>query len=143
VDQPSSPPAREPSQEREYRRGVENERGQTLWQRLWHFNDKCEGYPTRNFVVRQDRPSERPLQPMPTGFALGSLPLCGTKIGPLSDAIFCETARNPKRLGAFETMARPCLSLAGVGDTPIEVTANWLRKANHLLIAGFNGAHGR
>ncbi len=23
-----------------------------------HFNDKCEGYPTRNFIVRKDRPAD-------------------------------------------------------------------------------------
>ena len=43
---------------RDYRRGLENKAGQTLWQKLWHFSDKCEGYPTRNFMVRQDRPSD-------------------------------------------------------------------------------------
>ena len=59
MDQQSPPTAREPgAQMRDYRRGIENTGGQTLWQKLWHFNDKCEGYPTRNFMVRQDRPSD-------------------------------------------------------------------------------------
>lgn len=58
MDQPSSLAAREPSQGRDYRRGIEDNGGPVLWQKLWHFNDKCEGYPTRSFVVRKDRPSD-------------------------------------------------------------------------------------
>ena len=38
----------------EYRRGVE----QNTWQRLWHFNELCRSYPTRNFALRKDKPSE-------------------------------------------------------------------------------------
>ena len=45
-------------QGRDYRRGIENTGGPGLWQKLWHFHDKCEGYPTRNFMVRKDRPSD-------------------------------------------------------------------------------------
>ena len=42
-----------------YRRGVEDKGGgQMQWQKLWHFNDKCDGYPTRNFAVQQDKPSD-------------------------------------------------------------------------------------
>lgn len=43
---------------REYRRGIEERGGQHLWQKLWHYNDDCEGYPTRNFMVRKDSPSD-------------------------------------------------------------------------------------
>lgn len=42
----------------EYRRGIEFNGSQTVWQKLWHFSDKCEAYPTRNFVIRQDKPSD-------------------------------------------------------------------------------------
>jgi len=28
------------------------------WQKLWHFNPKCEGYPTGTFAIRKDRPSD-------------------------------------------------------------------------------------
>jgi hypothetical protein len=61
VDQQTSPPA---GQQRgwpvpNYRRGVEDKGGgQMQWQKLWHFNDKCDGYPTRNFATRKDRPSD-------------------------------------------------------------------------------------
>jgi hypothetical protein len=42
---------------RDYRRGFEEKGGQEQWQKLWHFNVRCESYPTRTFVVRKDRPS--------------------------------------------------------------------------------------
>lgn len=38
----------------EYRRGVENK----VWQELWHFNPRCDGYPERSFAIRQDKPSD-------------------------------------------------------------------------------------
>jgi hypothetical protein len=41
-----------------YRRGMEYKGGQMQRQRLWHFNNKCEGYPTRNFIARKDRPRD-------------------------------------------------------------------------------------
>jgi len=59
VDQQSSFPRPEPKPSaREYRLGIEDKRGQKLWQKLWHFNDKCESYPTRNFMSRTDMPSD-------------------------------------------------------------------------------------
>lgn len=60
MDQHSSPSARRGSGApvRDYRRGIETKNGQTQIQKLWHFDDKCEGYPTRNFAVRKDRPSD-------------------------------------------------------------------------------------
>jgi len=55
VDQQSFPGALV----RDYRRGIECKGGgETLLQRLWHFSDKCEGYPTRNFLIQKDRPSD-------------------------------------------------------------------------------------
>ena len=42
----------------EYRLGIEDKDGQNVWQKLWHFNEKCEHYPKRNFAVRKDRPSD-------------------------------------------------------------------------------------
>ena len=58
MDQQSSPPSRRGrgSPIRDYRRGFEGEQGQL--QKLWHFNEKCPSYPTRNFVIRKDRPSD-------------------------------------------------------------------------------------
>ena len=54
MDQPSF--RREPrSPVRDYRRGFEEKGG---LQKLWHFNEKCTHYPTRNFVIRKDRPSD-------------------------------------------------------------------------------------
>jgi hypothetical protein len=38
----------------EYRRGVEL----NTWQRLWHFNEHCQSFPTRAFAIRRDRPSD-------------------------------------------------------------------------------------
>jgi hypothetical protein len=38
----------------DYRRGVEN----SVWQKLWHFSELCDSYPSRNFTVRHDRPSD-------------------------------------------------------------------------------------
>ena len=59
MDQQSSPPRREPgSPIRDYRRGFEGQSGQSQLQKLWHFNEKCAAYPTRNFVIRKDRPSD-------------------------------------------------------------------------------------
>jgi len=43
---------------RDYRRGVENNNGEYRLQNLWHFDEKCEGYPSRNFTIRKDRPSD-------------------------------------------------------------------------------------
>lgn len=40
----------------DYRRGIEREHNKLKWQRLWHFNEACASYPTRNFIVRNDRP---------------------------------------------------------------------------------------
>ena len=41
----------------EYRRGIERlPHHQWEWQRLWHFNETCAGYPTRDFISRTDRP---------------------------------------------------------------------------------------
>jgi len=60
VEQQSSPPARRESGApvRHYRRGIEDKDGRKQWQKLWHYNDKCEDYPTRNFMARNDRPSD-------------------------------------------------------------------------------------
>ena len=44
--------------QREYRRGLDMSKGQPQWQRLWHFNEACSGYPTRNFTSRKDKPSD-------------------------------------------------------------------------------------
>ena len=43
---------------RDYRRGLEDKRGKMQWQTIWHFNDKCEDYPTGTFAIRNDRPSD-------------------------------------------------------------------------------------
>jgi hypothetical protein len=43
---------------REYRRGLDMSNGAPQWQQLWHFNEACRGYPTRNFRVRNDKPSD-------------------------------------------------------------------------------------
>jgi hypothetical protein len=40
----------------DYRRGIEREDEKLKWQRLWHFNEACASYPTRDFIVRKDRP---------------------------------------------------------------------------------------
>jgi hypothetical protein len=53
VEEPSSLSAR-----RDYRRGLEGKVGQEQWQKLWHFSERCERYPTRNFVTRNDRPDD-------------------------------------------------------------------------------------
>jgi hypothetical protein len=60
VGQLSYPPARrEPGAPVGfYRRGMEYKDGQMQRQRLWHFNYKCDGYPTRNFIAQKDRPSD-------------------------------------------------------------------------------------
>jgi len=42
----------------DYRRGIELNRSSMKWQRLWHFNQRCDGYPERNFVIRKDMPSD-------------------------------------------------------------------------------------
>ena len=53
------PARREPNSHiRDYRRGFEEKGGQSQLQKLWHFNEKCSSYPTRNFVIRKDRPSD-------------------------------------------------------------------------------------
>ena len=43
---------------RDYRRGVEEKRGLTQWQKVWHFDENCKDYPTRNFVIRTVRPPD-------------------------------------------------------------------------------------
>jgi hypothetical protein len=59
VDQPSSLPERESGAPvRDYRRGLDDKGGKMEWQKLWHFNEKCKGYPTRAFAIRKDRPSD-------------------------------------------------------------------------------------
>jgi len=42
----------------DYRRGVELNRADIVWQKVWHYSQACEDFPTRNFAVRQDRPSD-------------------------------------------------------------------------------------
>jgi hypothetical protein len=42
----------------EYRRGLEKLKHETVWQKLWHFSERCADYPTRNFVTRTDRPPD-------------------------------------------------------------------------------------
>jgi len=54
MDQQPSPPARV----LDYRRGIEDKGGQRVWQNHWHFNEKCPAYPTRNFAIRKDMPSD-------------------------------------------------------------------------------------
>ena len=40
------------------RRGIDEQKQQRVWQKLWHFSEHCERYPTRNFVTRTDRPPD-------------------------------------------------------------------------------------
>ena len=42
----------------EYRRGLDEQKHQRLWQKLWHFSERCVDYPTRNFITRTDRPPD-------------------------------------------------------------------------------------
>ena len=42
----------------EYRRGLDEQKYQRIWQKLWHFSERCVDYPTRNFVTRADRPPD-------------------------------------------------------------------------------------
>jgi hypothetical protein len=42
----------------EYRRGLDERKHQRFWQKLWHFSEHCEHYPTRNFMTRPDRPPD-------------------------------------------------------------------------------------
>ena len=42
----------------EYRLGFEMKKYELAWQKLWHFEERCESYPTRNFRVRKDRPPD-------------------------------------------------------------------------------------
>jgi hypothetical protein len=42
----------------EYRRGLDEKKFEHTWQKLWHFNERCERYPTQNFMTRTDRPSD-------------------------------------------------------------------------------------
>ena len=42
----------------DYRRGVEFRQAGIVWQKLWHFHELCEHYPTRGFAVQQDTPSD-------------------------------------------------------------------------------------
>ena len=60
MDQQTPPPRGGPggASVRDYRRGIEDKNGQKQWQKLWHFNENCENYPTRNFIVQKDRPSD-------------------------------------------------------------------------------------
>jgi hypothetical protein len=59
VNQQTPPPRRgSDTPVRDYRRGVETKNGQYGLQNLWHFDEKCEGYPTRNYIIRKDRPSD-------------------------------------------------------------------------------------
>jgi len=43
---------------RDYRRGIETKGRDQVWQKLWHFNEKCPAYPTRTFAIRHDMPSD-------------------------------------------------------------------------------------
>ena len=40
----------------DYRRGLVEDKGGLVWQKLWHYSPKCDHYPTRNFEMRRDRP---------------------------------------------------------------------------------------
>jgi len=52
VDQQTTPPRVGPDASvRDYRRGFEKKRGESLLQTLWHFNVKCANYPTRSFSI--------------------------------------------------------------------------------------------
>ena len=42
----------------EYRRGLDQKKYHNIRQKLWHFNERCEHYPTRNFITQGDRPSD-------------------------------------------------------------------------------------
>jgi hypothetical protein len=44
--------------QREYRRGLDVSSGKPQWQSLWHFDDGCETYPARNFMIKKDRPPD-------------------------------------------------------------------------------------
>lgn len=51
----------QPSPVRDYRRGFEQKDGRMQWQKLWHFNEKCTGYPTGTFELRKIRPPDNVL----------------------------------------------------------------------------------
>ena len=38
----------------EYRHGVQKR----VWQRFWHFNERCDGYPAKTFVILKSKPSD-------------------------------------------------------------------------------------
>lgn len=40
----------------DYRRGVEREQDHYVSQKLWHFDEACEDFPTRNFAIQHDKP---------------------------------------------------------------------------------------
>jgi hypothetical protein len=42
----------------EFRRGLDDKKYEKVWQKLWHFNERCERYPTRNFIARAERPPD-------------------------------------------------------------------------------------
>jgi hypothetical protein len=42
----------------EYRLGLDPQKYQKVWQKLWHFNAECEHYPSRNFITRTERPAD-------------------------------------------------------------------------------------
>jgi hypothetical protein len=44
--------------QREYRLGLDVSKGEPKWQTLWHFDNDCRSYPTRNFMIREDRPPD-------------------------------------------------------------------------------------
>ena len=44
----------------DYRRECQSNT-QSQGQKLWHYDESCEGYPARNFVVRQDKPHDSDL----------------------------------------------------------------------------------
>ena len=60
AQQPLAPARRESgSPVRNYRRGIEDKGGgQMQWQKLWHFDEKCDGYPSRNFATQRNRPAD-------------------------------------------------------------------------------------
>ena len=39
-----------------YLRGLEREQGHYVSQKLWHFDETCDDYPTRNFAIQYDKP---------------------------------------------------------------------------------------
>jgi hypothetical protein len=51
-----SPPLQ--PRQREYRLGLDMSKGPPQWQKLWHYNEACAGYPTRNFRICTERPSD-------------------------------------------------------------------------------------